>query len=125
MINADGYMAKKQKRMVNILSRKGWTKNEVVYEFQRVFGNDIVENTDLFDDQSSSMYQIFKFSLPIFIFGTFIFSKHLKNNTNFRFFNPKGLYGSVTNSQTAKAEKSASKVDPKLKKEIFDKLGIK
>ena len=30
------------KRIVKTLAKKGWSKNEIVYELQRIYGNDIL-----------------------------------------------------------------------------------
>jgi cytochrome c-type biogenesis protein CcmH/NrfF len=35
-------VAQEMKRIVKTLAKKGWSKNEIVYELQRIYGNDIL-----------------------------------------------------------------------------------
>ena len=39
--------------MIRILANKGWEKNEIIYEMQRVFGNDVLIHTKLLHDERS------------------------------------------------------------------------
>ena len=39
--------------MIKTLIKKGWTKNEIVYELQRVFGNDVLILPKKLDDERS------------------------------------------------------------------------
>ena len=50
--------------MIIGLSQKGWTKNEIVAEIQRVWGQDtLILNNMLYDDRPYSV----KFGLPLFL----------------------------------------------------------
>ena len=40
--DSESSVAMEQKKMIRTLVAKGWSKNEIVYEIQRVFGNDVL-----------------------------------------------------------------------------------
>ena len=40
--DSESSVAMEQKKMIRTLVAKGWSKNEIVYENQRVFGNDVL-----------------------------------------------------------------------------------
>ncbi len=50
------------KKMVKTLVKKGWSKNEVIYEMQRVFGNDILILKQSVDDERGI---IGKYGIPL------------------------------------------------------------
>eukprot|EP00350_Pseudokeronopsis_sp_OXSARD2_P002036 CAMPEP_0170555198 /NCGR_PEP_ID=MMETSP0211-20121228/13091_1 /TAXON_ID=311385 /ORGANISM="Pseudokeronopsis sp., Strain OXSARD2" /LENGTH=132 /DNA_ID=CAMNT_0010864863 /DNA_START=64 /DNA_END=462 /DNA_ORIENTATION=+ len=60
--DSESNVAKEQKRMINTLIGKGWSKNEVVYEIQRVYGNDVLILQDkLTDDRPFHKKHLFSF----------------------------------------------------------------
>ena len=48
--------------MIKILVAQGWSKNEIIYEMQRVFGNDVLILTNRLDDERSLAARF----LPVF-----------------------------------------------------------
>ena len=51
--------------MVKVLISKGWAKNEIIYEMQRVFGNDVLILPNALDDERT----IFGKVAPVMLFG--------------------------------------------------------
>ena len=49
--DSEGQVSQEQKRMVKMLVAQGWSKNEIIYEIQRVFGNDVLILTNKLDDE--------------------------------------------------------------------------
>ena len=49
--DSEGETSRNQKRMVKILVAQGWSKNEICYEMQRVFGNDVLITPYKLDDE--------------------------------------------------------------------------
>ena len=41
--------------MIKILVNKGWSKNEIIYEMQRIFGNDVLILVRALDDDRSTL----------------------------------------------------------------------
>ena len=65
--DSESQVAQDQKRMIKTLVKKGWSKNEVIYEVQRVFGNDVLILKRKLDDDRGP---IGKFGVPItLLFG--------------------------------------------------------
>lgn len=56
------------KKMVKTLVKKGWSKNEVIYEMQRIFGNDILILKGKLDDERGF---VGKYGIPILGFSLF------------------------------------------------------
>ncbi len=50
--------------MIKTLIKKGWTKNEIVYEVQRIYGNDVLILKTRLDDQRGV---VGKFGMPFFL----------------------------------------------------------
>ena len=46
-------MAREQKRLIKILLVQGWSKNEIIFEMQRVFGQDVLIDKKYLDDERS------------------------------------------------------------------------
>ena len=44
-------VAQEQKRVIKTLARKGWTKNMIIYEVQRIYGNDVLIKPEGLDDE--------------------------------------------------------------------------
>jgi cytochrome c-type biogenesis protein CcmH/NrfF len=55
-------VAQEQKRLVKTLVKKGWSKNEVIYEMQRVYGNDVLILKSKLHDERGAFA---KFGLPL------------------------------------------------------------
>mgnify|MGYP000666139446 CR=1 FL=1 len=53
--DSESNTAIEQKRMINGLVKKGWSKNEVVSEVQRVWGQDVVILPNMLDDNRGHM----------------------------------------------------------------------
>ena len=53
--DSESNTAIEQKRMINGLVKKGWSKNEVVAEVQRVWGQDVVILPNMLDDNRGPM----------------------------------------------------------------------
>jgi hypothetical protein len=56
------------KRMIKALVKKGWTKNEVIYEIKRIYGNDVLILKSRVEDDRSF---VAKYGLGIFAFSIF------------------------------------------------------
>ena len=50
------------KKIVKTLAKKGWSKNEIVYELQRIYGNDILILKHKLNDERG---MVGKFAVPI------------------------------------------------------------
>ncbi len=50
------------KKIVKTLAKKGWSKNEIVYELQRIYGNDILILKQRLTDERGP---VGKFGVPI------------------------------------------------------------
>ncbi|CAI2378166.1 unnamed protein product [Moneuplotes crassus] len=68
--DSEGYVGKRQKKMIKTLVRKGWSKNEIFYEMQRVFGNDVVTENKAFDDESKPLLTAGVVLLPVLFCGS-------------------------------------------------------
>ena len=55
--DSESITAIEQKKMIQTLIHKGWSKNEIIYEMQRIFGNDILINTKYVDYDKSFHYK--------------------------------------------------------------------
>ena len=53
--------------MIKTLVKKGWSKNEVVYEMQRVFGNDVLILKHKLNDERGPFGKV---GIPLFIMGS-------------------------------------------------------
>ena len=40
--DSESLVAQEQKKMIKTLVKKGWSKNEIIYEVQRIYGNDVL-----------------------------------------------------------------------------------
>ena len=47
--------------MIKILTNQGWTKNEIIYEMQRVFGNDVLILVKSLDDERGMAERLLPF----------------------------------------------------------------
>ena len=56
--------------MIKTLVKKGWSKNEVIYEMQRIYGNDILILKHRLDDERGFFG---RFGVPLFL-GTSVLS---------------------------------------------------
>ena len=63
--DSEGQISIEQKKMIKILVAQGWSKNEIIYEIQRVFGNDVLILPDSLDDERS----IFARAVPFVAIG--------------------------------------------------------
>ena len=64
--DSEGQTSIEQKRMIKILVGQGWSKNEIIYEMQRIFGNDILIMTSSLDDERGFLAR----TIPMLTFGT-------------------------------------------------------
>ena len=62
--------------MVKVLVSQGWSKNEIIYEMQRVFGNDVLILPKNLDDERGLIERL----LPVALTGVMVgfFFIHLK-----------------------------------------------
>ena len=63
--DSEGLIAKEQKNMIKILISEGWSKNEIIYEMQRIFGQDVLIYPNKLDDNRSFMHR----ALPLATFA--------------------------------------------------------
>jgi len=62
--------------MVKMLVAQGWSKNEIIYEMQRVFGNDVLIIPKKLDDERSIFGKVAPLLLAgVFFGGTFAFTR--------------------------------------------------
>lgn len=100
--------------MIKTLVKKGWTKNEVIYEVQRIYGNDVLILKRSLDDDRG---MIGRFGVPItlsFSLAAYLFFRR-------RRFTPT-TFKKATQSSPSEAQK-ADGLDSK--EEILRKLNIK
>ena len=55
--------------MIKMLVAQGWSKNEIIYEMQRVFGNDVLILTKSLDDERSLAARVFPLAAAGLLFG--------------------------------------------------------
>jgi len=60
--DSESQVAQEQKRLVKTLVKKGWSKNEVIYEMQRVYGNDVLILKSKLNDERGALA---KFGIPL------------------------------------------------------------
>ena len=71
--DSESNVAQEMKRIVKTLAKKGWSKNEIVYELQRIYGNDILILKNRLTDERGF---VGRFGVPItlsFSVLTFLF----------------------------------------------------
>ena len=68
------------KKMTVALARKGWTKNEIIFELQRIFGNDILMGRKYLDDESTFIGKNYLSILAVFSIGYFMASRRARIN---------------------------------------------
>ena len=57
--DSESNVALDQKRLINGLIKKGWSKNEICFEVQRVWGHDVLILPELLDDTRSLPNRLF------------------------------------------------------------------
>jgi hypothetical protein len=69
--------------MIQTLVNKGWSKNEVIYEMQRVFGNDVlILAYKLDDDRTFLQTAFFPTTFFGFTFGLLMLRRRRLNRLN-------------------------------------------
>ena len=63
--DSEGPVSIEQKRMIKILVAQGWSKNEIIYEMQRIFGNDVLILPRSVDDERSFVAK----TIPVLFWG--------------------------------------------------------
>ena len=58
--------------MVKTLLNKGWSKNEILFEVQRIYGNDVIIFTKFLDDERTMLGKIFPVAGAAFFISTFL-----------------------------------------------------
>lgn len=66
-----------QKRVIKTLAQQGWSKNEIIYEVQRVFGNDVLIMPEVLDDERSLVGRV----LPPLFMATFVAGLYLRGKS--------------------------------------------
>ena len=62
--------------MIKILIAQGWSKNEIIYEMQRVFGQDVLIYPKKLDDHRSFFSKVLPLATTTFIIGgAFVFKR--------------------------------------------------
>ena len=65
--------------MIKILVAQGWSKNEIIYEMQRVFGQDVLIYPKKLDDHRSFIGKVLPIATTAFIIGgAFVFRRMYK-----------------------------------------------
>ena len=65
--------------MLKILISEGWSKNEIVYEMQRVFGQDVLIHPQKLDDDRTFTHKFLPFmSLTFAVGGAFVFRRMMQ-----------------------------------------------
>jgi cytochrome c-type biogenesis protein CcmH/NrfF len=62
--DSESMVAQEQKKLIKTLIKKGWSKNEIVYEVQRLYGNDVLIIKYKLDDERGV---VGKYGLPFFL----------------------------------------------------------
>ena len=74
--DSESLVAKEQKNMIKILIAQGWSKNEIIYEMQRVFGQDVLIYPKKLDDHRSFLSKVLPLATTTFIIGgAFVFRR--------------------------------------------------
>ncbi|CDW78447.1 UNKNOWN [Stylonychia lemnae] len=66
-----------QKRIIRLLVRKGWSKNEITYECQRIFGNDVLIKPEKLEDDRMPISKYKRF-IMFSIFGAYYLLRKAK-----------------------------------------------
>ena len=67
--DSEGPISIEQKKMIKMLVAQGWSKNEIIYEMQRVFGNDVLILTKSLDDERSLAAKVLPLAAAGLLFG--------------------------------------------------------
>ena len=78
--DSESNVAQDQKRIIKHLLSQGWSKNEIIYELQRIFGNDVLLNGTYLDDERSLFTKVG----PTFFFGLFLSGMFLRGRVRAR-----------------------------------------
>ena len=61
--------------MIKTLVSQGWSKNEIIYETQRIFGNDVFISPEELDDERSFIGKVVPIVVPALILAGFFFTR--------------------------------------------------
>lgn len=101
--DSETQVAQEQKKIIKTLVKKGWSKNEIVYEVQRIYGNDVLILKHKLDDTRGIIGQ---YGVPLTM---------MMSLTAFLFFRRRRTLFKVVPKVNAESEKE----------EILRKLNIK
>mmetsp|Transcript_10978 Transcript_10978/g.9716 ORF Transcript_10978/g.9716 Transcript_10978/m.9716 type:complete len:147 (+) Transcript_10978:137-577(+) len=139
LADSEGTAAQHQKHMVRTLIRKGWTKNEIFYELQRVLGNDNISSPGSFAPEHSS-FLAYTVALTPFVIGvSFILFRQTRRIRLERVVSAERLEQKLKFNRLKSSLESSKAIDPEFdidqerksnidqdfKNEIFEKLKIK
>ena len=116
--DSESNVAQDMKRIVKTLAKKGWSKNEIVYELQRIYGNDIlILKQRLADERGFFGKNGVPFTLSLSLMGYMLFRQRRVMKVQ-----RAAQQLAEIQAQQAKAREEADKV---IKDEILKKLNLK
>lgn len=116
--DSESNVAQDMKRIVKTLAKKGWSKNEIVYELQRIYGNDIlILKQRLADERGFFGKNAVPITLSLSLMGYMLFRQRRVMKVQ-----RAAQQLAEIQSQQAKAREEAEKID---KDEILKKLNLK
>ena len=116
--DSESNVAQDMKRIVKTLAKKGWSKNEIVYELQRIYGNDIlILKQRLADERGFFGKNGVPITLSLSLMGYMLFRQRRVMKVQ-----RAAQQLAEIQAQQAKAREEAEKID---KDEIFKKLNLK
>lgn len=104
--DSEGPVSQEQKRMVKVLVAKGWAKNEIMFEMQRVFGNDVLILPQLLDDERTFVGKMLPLVLVGATFSSFLMATRLgrlRMNSQFSSLAKQGAQGTKPTGSTMSA----------------------
>ena len=116
--DSESNVAQEMKRIVKTLAKKGWSKNEIVYELQRIYGNDIlILKQRLADERGFFGKNGVPITLSLSLMGYMLFRQRRVMKVQ-----RAAQQLAEIQAQQAKAKEEAEKID---KDEILKKLNLK
>ena len=116
--DSESNVAQDMKRIVKTLAKKGWSKNEIVYELQRIYGNDIlILKQRLADERGFFGKNGVPITLSLSLMGYMFFRQRRVIKVQ-----RAAQQLAEIQAQQAKAREEAEKID---KDEILKKLNLK
>jgi len=73
--DSESPVAIEQKMVFKSLAAQGWSKNEIVYEVQRIYGNDVLIEAGMLTDERSFLGKTIPIVLPAIFLASLLYSR--------------------------------------------------